>query len=81
MSPTAETVRLGCLGESLSKAWGVGVESLIRRCREVEVISEASYRRAVLKLGQMRKLGLFRTEPVIDLPGEIPVMLRQAFGL
>jgi len=67
--------------EALSKAWGVGVESLIRRCREVEVISEASYRRAFLKLGQMLQVGLFRTEPVSDFPGEIPVMLRQAFGL
>lgn len=28
--------------QALSKAWGVGVESLIRRCREVDVISKAS---------------------------------------
>lgn len=67
--------------DRLGRAWGVSVESLVYRCREVEAISEATYRRAFQRLAQLRKLGLFRPEPVNGYPGELPVLLSRAFAL
>ena len=67
--------------DGLSRKWGVGVDSLIYRCREVNVISDAAYRRAFQRLNQLRQLGLFRRESVEGYPGEVPVLLRRAFQL
>ncbi len=67
--------------ERLSKEWGVAVESLIYRCREVGVISEPAYRRAFQRLNQLRQLNLFGAEPISGYPGEIPTLLRRAFEL
>jgi hypothetical protein len=67
--------------DGLSREWGVGVDSLVYRCREVNVISDAAYRRAFQRLNQLRQLGLFRKEPVEGYPGERPVLLRRAFQL
>lgn len=65
----------------LSGSWGVSVDSLVYRCREVGSVSDATYRRAFQRLAQLRKLGLFRPEPVRDYPGEIPVLLQRACAL
>jgi Zn-dependent peptidase ImmA (M78 family)/transcriptional regulator with XRE-family HTH domain len=62
----------------LSTRWGVSVESLLYRCRELGSVSDPTYRRAYQRLNQARQLGLFRPEPVDAHPGEVPVMLRQA---
>lgn len=67
--------------DSLSSAWGVSVQSLIYRCREVGSISEATYRRAFQRLSQLREVGLFRSEPVAGHPGEVPALLSRAFDL
>lgn len=67
--------------DRLSKEWGVAVESLVYRCREVGAISDPAYRRAYQRLNQLRKLGLFQPEPVDGYPGEIPVLLSRAFAL
>lgn len=67
--------------DQLSKAWGVSVESLVYRCRELGAVSEASYRRAYQRLNQLRKVGVFTSEPVEAYPGENPVLLQQAFAL
>ena len=67
--------------EGLGKKWGVSVESLIYRCREVGTVSEPAYRRAYQRLNQLRKLGLFAPEPVEGYPGEVPVMISRAFAL
>jgi Zn-dependent peptidase ImmA (M78 family)/DNA-binding XRE family transcriptional regulator len=67
--------------DRLSKEWGVAVESLIYRCREVGVISEPAYRRAFQRLNHLRQLNLFGAEPVTRYPGEIPMLLRRAFEL
>ncbi|PQP14046.1 DNA-binding protein [Rhodococcus opacus] len=67
--------------EQLGKGWGVSVDSLIYRCREVGAVSDAAYRRAYQRLNQLRKLNLFRPEPVDGYPGEIPVLLTRAFKL
>jgi Zn-dependent peptidase ImmA (M78 family)/transcriptional regulator with XRE-family HTH domain len=65
----------------LSAQWGVSVTSLIIRCREVGVISEAAYRRAFQRHSQLTKLGLFAPQSVSDYPGEVPVMLNGALDL
>ncbi|QXF84547.1 ImmA/IrrE family metallo-endopeptidase (plasmid) [Rhodococcus pyridinivorans] len=67
--------------EQLSGEWGVSVESLIYRCREVGAVSDASYRRAYQRLNQLRKLNLFRPTPVEGYSGEIPILLTRAFEL
>ena len=67
--------------DRLSREWGVGVDSLVYRCREVNVISDAAYRRAFQRLNQLRQLGLFRKESIEGYPGERPVLLRRAFQL
>ncbi|WP_435278517.1 XRE family transcriptional regulator [Rhodococcus yananensis] len=67
--------------EQLSAEWGVSVESLIYRCREVGAVSDASYRRAYQRLNQLRKLNLFRPTPVEGYSGEIPILLTRAFEL
>ena len=67
--------------DRLSQEWGVAVESLVYRCREVGTISEPAYRRAFQRLAQLRKLNLFQPEPVTGSPGENPLLLRRAFDL
>ena len=67
--------------EELGKKWGVSVESLVYRCREVGTVSEPAYRRAYQRLNQLRKLGLFAPEPVAAYPGEVPVLITRAFEL
>jgi Zn-dependent peptidase ImmA (M78 family)/transcriptional regulator with XRE-family HTH domain len=67
--------------EVLGKKWGVAVDSLVYRCREVGTVSEPAYRRAYQRLNQLRKLGLFPPEPVDGYPGEVPVMISRAFEL
>jgi Zn-dependent peptidase ImmA (M78 family)/transcriptional regulator with XRE-family HTH domain len=67
--------------EELGKKWGVAVDSLVYRCREVGTVSEPAYRRAYQRLSQLRKLGLFAPEPVDGYPGEIPILIRRAFEM
>ncbi|SEB29516.1 Helix-turn-helix [Rhodococcus pyridinivorans] len=68
------------LGE-LSVQWGVSVDSLLRRCREVGTVSEASYRRSHQRLTTLRSSGLFVHESVQGYPGEVPALLRSAFEM
>jgi Zn-dependent peptidase ImmA (M78 family)/transcriptional regulator with XRE-family HTH domain len=65
--------------ERLGHKWGVSVQSLIYRCREVGAVSDPAYRRAFQRLNQLRRLGLFQPEPVEGYPGEIPIMISRAF--
>lgn len=67
--------------EEVGKKWGVSVESLVYRCREIGTVSEPAYRRAYQRLNQLRKLGLFAPEPVAGYPGEVPVLITRAFEL
>lgn len=64
--------------DKLSKEWGVSIESLIYRCKELGTISEAAYRRAFQRLNQLRKVDLFVHSPVQQHPGETPTMLQSA---
>ena len=65
----------------LSRTWGVSVKSLIYRCRELGLTSEASASRAYQRLAALSKQPGFAPEPVAGFPGEQPVMLNQAFDL
>lgn len=71
---------LRVLGD-LGTTWGVSVESLLYRCREIGTVSESTYRRAFIRLNSLRKLDLFSPEPVQSYPGEIPLLLRRAFDV
>jgi Zn-dependent peptidase ImmA (M78 family)/transcriptional regulator with XRE-family HTH domain len=67
--------------ERLGLKWGVSVQSLVYRCREVGTVSDPAYRRAFQRLNQLRRLGLFQPEPVEGYPGEIPIMISRAFAV
>ena len=67
--------------ERLGQKWGVSVDSLVYRCREVGAVSDPAYRRAYQRLNQLRRLGLFRPEPVDGYPGEMRIMISRAFAL
>lgn len=65
----------------LSGEWGVSVNSLIYRCREIGLIPEVTYRRAFQRLNQLTNVGLFQPHPVRDYPGELPRLLAGAYEL
>jgi Zn-dependent peptidase ImmA (M78 family)/transcriptional regulator with XRE-family HTH domain len=67
--------------ERLGQQWGVSVDSLVYRCREVGTVSDPAYRRAYQRLNQLRKLGLFQPQPVDEYPGEIPALITRAYAL
>lgn len=72
------TIRMAVL-DNLSIAWGVSVESLIRRMGELRVVSEASVRRAHQRLHAMADFR--REEPVATYRGEVPSLLKEALTL
>jgi Zn-dependent peptidase ImmA (M78 family)/transcriptional regulator with XRE-family HTH domain len=72
------TIRMAVL-ENLSIAWGVSVESLIRRMGELRVVSEASVRRAYQRLHAMANFR--REEPIATYRGEVPSLLKEALTL
>jgi Zn-dependent peptidase ImmA (M78 family) len=67
--------------ERIGQKWGVSVDALVYRCREVGAVSDPAYRRAYQRLRQLRKLDLFQPEAVDGYPGEIPIMISRAFAL
>lgn len=67
--------------DSISREWGVSIKSLIYRSRELGSISDASARRAYIRLNQLTSLGIFPYEPVARYPGERPSLLSKAFDL
>jgi Zn-dependent peptidase ImmA (M78 family)/DNA-binding transcriptional regulator YiaG len=67
--------------EQLGQQWGVSVDSLVYRCREVGTVSDPACRRAYQRLNQLRKLGLFQPQPVDEYPGEIPALITRAYAL
>jgi len=66
---------------SLSRAWGVSVHSLVYRCRELGMISDATASRAYQRLRGLQGQPGFSPEPISGYPGEQPVLLGQAFDL
>ncbi|GII80681.1 DNA-binding protein [Sphaerisporangium rufum] len=65
----------------LRNVWGVSVDSLLYRCREVGLLSDSAAGRAYQRLAELRDQPGFGCEPITGYPGEHPVMLRQAFDL
>lgn len=61
--------------------WGVSVDSLLYRCREVGLLSDQAAGRAWRRLAELRHEPGFAAESVTRYPGEQPAMLRQAFEL
>ncbi len=63
--------------EELSQLWGVSINSLIFRSRELDLISESTARRAYITLNGIAR----RPMPVHDYPGERPELLKSALEL
>jgi Zn-dependent peptidase ImmA (M78 family)/transcriptional regulator with XRE-family HTH domain len=62
----------------LQQRWGVSVAALLYRCRELGTLSEASYKRAMMRIS---RLGWRTHEPGDHRPAERPALLTQAFDL
>jgi len=62
----------------LQQRWGVSVSALLYRCRELGTLSEASYKRAMMRVSS---LGWRTNEPGGDIDVERPAMLSRAFDL
>jgi Zn-dependent peptidase ImmA (M78 family)/transcriptional regulator with XRE-family HTH domain len=65
----------------LQHVWGVSVDSLLYRCREVGLFSDSTAARGWKRLNELRSQGAFRAQPIQGFPGEQPVLLRNAFDL
>ncbi|MEV0754348.1 XRE family transcriptional regulator [Streptosporangium sp. NPDC050280] len=65
----------------LKRTWGVPVDSLLYRCREVGLISDSAASRAHQRLKTLRDQPGFAAEPISGHPDEQPVLLHRAFEL
>lgn len=65
----------------LRQTWGVSVKSLLRRCRELGLLSDSAASRAYQRLHQLEQQPGFGPEPLTGYPGEKPALLIQAFDL
>jgi Zn-dependent peptidase ImmA (M78 family)/transcriptional regulator with XRE-family HTH domain len=65
----------------LSQQWGVSIKSLIYRCREVGLLSDATARRAYIRLNQLTDQGVITAKPIYQFVGEVPSLLRRAVEL
>lgn len=64
--------------EELSLQWGASIKSLVFRSKELELISEATARRAYVTLNTLTANGTIRPQPVENFPGEQPELLKNA---
>jgi Zn-dependent peptidase ImmA (M78 family) len=62
----------------LQRDWGVSVQALLHRSKELGALTDSASRQAWILL---TKLGWRRDEPAEDLPGEWPSLLDQALDL
>lgn len=65
----------------LRRTWGVSVHSLVYRCRELGLISDATASRTYQRLRALDGQPGFAPEPVSSYTGEQPTLLAQAFDL
>ncbi|MEN2424363.1 XRE family transcriptional regulator [Streptomyces rimosus] len=65
----------------LRRTWGVSVHSLVYRCRELGLISDATASRTYQRLRALDGQPGFTAEPITGYPGEQPVLLPHAFDL
>ncbi|MEV0699497.1 XRE family transcriptional regulator [Saccharopolyspora sp. NPDC050389] len=73
-------VDLRALSE-LRQIWGVSVDSLLYRCRELGLVSDSAASRAYQRLAVLRSEPGFAQDPLSGYPGEQPALLSQAFSL
>ncbi|MFE4599860.1 helix-turn-helix domain-containing protein [Kitasatospora indigofera] len=66
---------------TLRRTWGVSIHSLIYRCRELGLISDATISRTYQRLRALDGQPGFTSEPVSSFSGEQPALLRKAFEL
>ena len=62
----------------VQRAWGVSVQALLRRSRELECIGDELYRKGMATL---TRLGWRRDEPTGEYPTEWPALLAEAVAL
>ncbi|MEZ7126184.1 ImmA/IrrE family metallo-endopeptidase [Nonomuraea sp. AD125B] len=67
--------------EEAGRVWGVSVECLIRRSKELGIVSEVSARRAHQRVQQLRTAELLNPQPISGFPGEVPTLLISAYEL
>jgi Zn-dependent peptidase ImmA (M78 family)/transcriptional regulator with XRE-family HTH domain len=65
----------------LQVEWGVSIQSLLYRCREIGLFSAPTASRAFQRLNVMRGQGMFANESIAGYSGEKPVLLARAFEL
>lgn len=65
----------------LRNTWGVSVDSLVYRCRELGLMSDSAASRAYQRLHTLRDQPGFAPDPISGYPGEQPALLAQAFAL
>jgi Zn-dependent peptidase ImmA (M78 family) len=63
---------------SLKETWGISMQALLFRARQLRVMPEHTYRRAMMEMGQR---GWRTREPGDDGGAEEPAMLRRAIEL
>ncbi|TFD11321.1 ImmA/IrrE family metallo-endopeptidase [Cryobacterium sp. TMT1-21] len=65
----------------LSERWGVSVQALVYRSKELGLISDSAARRAYIKLHELKATPAVANRPVHQYAGEVPGMLAQAIDL
>ncbi|WP_219814574.1 XRE family transcriptional regulator [Rathayibacter sp. AY1E2] len=65
----------------LSERWGVSVQALVYRSKELGLISDSAARRAYIKLHELAEIPAVAARPVRQYAGEVPAMLTQAIEL
>lgn len=65
--------------DRISRTWGVSVESLLLRMREIRKTPETTLRRAYQRLAMLKDVR--SVEPLTAYPGEVPSLLRRAVEL
>jgi Zn-dependent peptidase ImmA (M78 family)/transcriptional regulator with XRE-family HTH domain len=65
----------------LSERWGVSVQALVYRSKELGLISDSAARRAYIKLHDLKSTPAVANRPVHQYAGEVPGMLAQALEL
>lgn len=65
----------------LSERWGVSVQALVYRSKELGIISDSAARRAYIKLHELADTPAIADRPVRQYVGEVPGLLAQAVQL
>jgi Zn-dependent peptidase ImmA (M78 family)/transcriptional regulator with XRE-family HTH domain len=65
----------------LSERWGVSVQALVYRSKELGLISDSAARRAYIKLHELKATPAVVIRPVHQYAGEVPGLLTQAIEL